>query len=98
MPEWTRGSSTVTGRPSRARSRPSQVRQRVGEAVDVAQRAGEVEGRIELRGVERHLGVGLEDLAEGVPLGPGPPGVALHDPVRLVAGQAGGDEGEQDGL
>ncbi len=31
---------------------PSQGRQGVGEAVDVAQRAGEVEGVVELRGVE----------------------------------------------
>ena len=77
---------------------PSQVHQRVGEAVDVAEGAGEVEGRIELGGVQRHVGVRFEDVAEGAPLGPGLARVALDDPVGLVAGQAGGDEGQEDRL
>ena len=49
-------------------------------------------------GVERDLGVGLEDGAEGAALGPGRAGVALDDPVGLVAGQAGRDQRQEDGL
>jgi hypothetical protein len=46
LPEWIWGSSIVT---SRASSR-GELLQGVGEAVDVAQRAGEVEGGVELGG------------------------------------------------
>ena len=64
-------------------------RQGVGEAVGVAQGAGEVEGLVELGLGQGDLGVGLEHLAEGPALLPGRPGVALDDAVGLVAGQPG---------
>jgi hypothetical protein len=42
-----------------------------GEAVGVAQGAGEIEGLVELGLGEGDLGVGVEDLAEGPALLPG---------------------------
>ena len=52
------------------------------------------------RASARHgdLGVGLEQRAEGLAFLPRRHGVALHDAVRLVAGQARRDQGEQHGL
>ena len=64
----------------------------------MAQRAPQVEGLVELGGRERDLGIRLEDGAERPALGPGRARVALDDAVRLVAGEAGGDESEKDGL
>jgi two-component system, OmpR family, response regulator RegX3 len=58
----------------------------------------EVEGAVErLRG-QLQLGILLEELAQIEALVPGAEGVSLHEPVRLVPGQPGFDEGQQDPL
>ena len=64
------------------------------------QRVGEVERLGQGVRVERgtDLGVRGQQLAEVALLLPGRQSVALHQPVRLVSGQAGCDERQQDAL
>ena len=50
---------------------------------------------VELGRVEGHLGVGLEDRAQGTAFLPGQPGVALDDPVGLVTRQPAGDQRQE---
>ena len=69
--------------------------QRIGEAVHVAQGPGEVEGAVEHLGAHRDLGIGLEHLAEGLPLLPRGAGVALDDAVGGVAAHAPGHQCEE---
>ena len=72
--------------------------QSIGESVDMAQGARQVEGAVE--GVRRKgdLGVLVEHLPEKAALVGGRPRVALHDAVGRVAAEAATDQGQQDGL